>query len=311
MRSKKRRLKIVKRKKVSWKLIGAIVILLLLSAFVYNKYYILSRIDSYVNGVEIKNDQYFIPKDVQDEIDKQRKLGLLTQIPAYRVPILMYHYVEYVQDGKDKIRISLNTPPFILEQQIKTLKEAGYTFMTAGDLAYVLEEKKSLPKKPILLTFDDGYRDFYTDAYPILKKYNAYATEYVIAGFLDQPNHLLSSQLVEISKSGLVEIGAHTVTHMWLKDQLFFDVNYQVSESKKILEKKIHKQVISFAYPFGAFDQQAINAVFKAGYFTSVSTVPGIKQSLTNRFFLYRLRPGGRVGEDLLNWLNSSYFSAF
>ncbi|MDE2588811.1 MAG: hypothetical protein KGL95_04010, partial [Patescibacteria group bacterium] len=61
--------------------------------------------------------------------------------------------------------------------------------------------------------------------------------------------------------------------------------------------------VVSFAYPYGAFDKQALALVRKAGFWTSVSTVPGIDANVNDRYFLYRLRPGGRVGNDLLNWL--------
>src|SRR5258708_6379398 len=110
-----------------------------------------------------------------------------------RVPIIMYHYVEYVQDKNDKLRIALDTTPYTLENEIQTLIAAGYNFITNNDLADALDGKTNLPANPILLTFDDGYRDFYTDAYPILKKYHVRATNYVIAGFLNRPNHLLTN----------------------------------------------------------------------------------------------------------------------
>ena len=220
-----------------------------------------------------------------------------------QVPILMYHYVEYVKNPKDTIRISLNTTPFTLEEEIKTLISAGYTFMTNSELADCLDGKSTLPSKPILLTFDDGYRDFYTDAYPILKKYHVKATQYVIAGFLNFSNHLLTSQLQEIANDNLVEIGAHTVHHVALKGQSLKTVSTEVFQSRETLEQIIHKPVVSFAYPFGSFDDQAIQVVKDAGFRTAVSTLPGVKQTQINRFFLFRLRPGGRIGQNLLLWL--------
>lgn len=261
--------------------------------------------------LEIQQD--IIPNDVKEHLKNQEKvLGVKifnqnnqVALPtSIHVPILMYHYVEYVQDQGDKTRISLNTTPYTLEQEIKTLSEAGYAFLTTSELVDVFDGKKTLPQKPILLTFDDGYRDFYTDVYPILKKYNVKATQYVIAGFMDRQNHLLTSQLKEIANDGLVEIGAHTVNHLWLKGLASKVVNDEVFQSKEILEKIINKPVTSFAYPFGAFDLQAIKVVEAAGFTTSTSTIPGIDQTPTNKFFLYRLRPGGRMGEALLNWLN-------
>lgn len=266
-------------------------------------------VDSSLNGDEIiEEQQNTIPSDVVAAIvAKQHVLGANTNTSekpqSIHVPILMYHYVEYVQDPKDTTRASLNTTPATLAEEIKTLQGAGYTFMTNRELSEVLDGKTKLPAKPILLTFDDGYRDFYTDAYPILKKYHVRATQYVIAGFLDMPNHLTTSQLNEIANDELVEIGAHTVHHLWLKGLSAQTVTHEVTKSKQMLEQIIHKPVSSFAYPFGAFDQQAVEIVEKAGFTTAVATVPGIDQPQTNRYFLYRLRPGGRLGNDLLTWL--------
>ncbi len=268
--------------------------------------------DSSLDGSEIAEEQETtIPSDVLASIKTQKKvLGVSTDSTILmhtqiHVPILMYHYVEYVQDPKDTMRIKLNTTPYTLEQEIKTLTDAGYTFMTMAEVMDVMDRKTSLPSKPIVLTFDDGYRDFYTDAYPILKKHHIKATQYVISGFLDKPNHLLTSQLIEIANDGLIEIGAHTVHHVSLKGKSSATVTYEVDQSKKMLENIIHKPVISFAYPYGAFDLQAVNTVQTAGFNSATSTMPGINQPQENRYFLYRLRPGGRTGQYLLSWLDS------
>ncbi|HET9946735.1 MAG TPA: polysaccharide deacetylase family protein [Patescibacteria group bacterium] len=267
--------------------------------------------DSSLTGEEIlENQQNTIPEDVVAQLTQgEQVLGATSrEFPdsIIHVPILMYHYVEYVSDPGDKTRISLDTLPSNLEAEIQTLKGAGYTFMTANDLADVIDGKTQLPPKPILLTFDDGYRDFYEYAYPLLKKDHIKATQYVITGphFLNTPNHLTSQQVQEIAQDGLVEIGAHTVDHLWLRGLSKSIVTYEVTQSKKTLENLIHKPVNSFAYPFGAFDPQAIDVVKQAGFRTSLSTIPGINQSKTNRYFLYRLRPGGRVGKDLLYCLD-------
>lgn len=239
----------------------------------------------------------------------QRSFPKLPLSQSIRVPILLYHYVEYVADKRDTIRQSLNIQPYFFEQQVKTLKEANYTFLTASDLADILDGKKSLPTKPVLLTFDDGYRDFYTDVYPILKKYNVKATEYVISGVIGKPNYMFSNQVQEISESGLVEIGAHTVHHVSLAYKLLPVVQFEVQKSKSDLENNYHVKVVSFAYPNGSFDQQAITVVKNSGFRTAVSTVAGIDQSQNNRFFLYRLRPGIKVGIELINYLEQTKFS--
>lgn len=290
-----------------WKFYAFFAVLLLIIGLFCYRTYATFFLDSSLNGSEVKElRQHKIPPDVQKELNKKKQANQLSE--GMRVPILMYHYVEYVQDANDKTRISLNTPPVILEEQVKTLKNAGYTFMTASELADVLDRKTILPPNPVLLTFDDGYRDFYTYAYPILKKYDAKATQYVISGFLGNPNHLLPSQVQDIAQESLVEIGAHTVHHVWLKGKNEKTVFKEAYQSKTDLEKLIQKRVVSFAYPFGAFDLSAIEQVKEAGFTNSVSTVPGIMQKVENRYFLYRIRPGGRVGENLLSFLKTATF---
>lgn len=255
-------------------------------------------------------------KDISELPSEYRQvLGSKTEPNAkktvsLKIPILMYHYVEYVADPGDKIRISLNIPPSVFENQVKTLQDAGYTFLTASEFDDIIGGKMKVPQKPVLLTFDDGYRDFYTDAYPILKKYNVKATQYVIAGFLDRPNHLLTSQLKEIADDRLVEIGAHTMDHVWLRGLDKKTVTYQVEQSKKDLESITGLPVTSFAYPYGAFDQQAIDIVSSAGFRDAVTTVPGVLASEDNKYFLYRLRPGYRVGDSLISYISSDTFAA-
>ena len=222
-----------------------------------------------------------------------------------RLPILMYHYVEYVEDKGDTIRQSLNISPYTFDAQIKTLADAEYTFLTAKEVGELFDKKRSrLPEKTVLITFDDGYRDFYTDVFPILKKYNAKATVYMIAGFVGYKNNLTEKQLKEIAASGLVDIGAHTVHHVGLKHVSPDEMEKEVTESKKILEDVINQPVVSFAYPNGEYDDEAITFVRQAGFTTAVTTTPGIENGVENRFSLFRLRSGGRTGEALLQYLN-------
>lgn len=248
-------------------------------------------------------------KKLPDAFKKQ--LSLASPSATLRVPILMYHYVENIQNPKDRLRVELNIPPAVFEQQVVTLKNAGYTFMTAKELGEVLDGKMKLPIKPILLTFDDGHWDFATDVLPILEKYHVKATSYVISGFIGGSDFMTPQELQEVINSGLVDVGAHTVHHISLANEPLATVQYEVDQSKKTLEQEYHLNVVSFAYPNGSFDQQAVQVVKDAGFSTAVSTVPGIEQNQTNRFFLYRLRPGYRTGQSLLAWLTQDYFTAF
>lgn len=245
-----------------------------------------------------KTEIHKIPASVQKNFPLKPYISI-------RVPILLYHYVEYVKDKGDTIRQSLDITPNAFDSQVKTLVDAGYTFLTASDLADILDGKMDLPSKPILLTFDDGHWDLYTDVLPILMKYHVKATAYIISGFIGGKDFMTKDQLTAVIQSGLVEIGAHTVHHVALAGKLTPVVQYEVGQSKKQLEGTYHISVVSFAYPGGSFDQRAIDIVRASGYRTAVSTVPGIKQNQTNRLFLYRLRPGYRTGETLLRYLET------
>src|SRR5258706_2924474 len=95
-----------------------------------------------------------------------------------KIPIFLYHYVENVYN--DPGRQKLNIPPSILTAQIETLKRAGYTLITPDDLIAALSGKKKLSQKLAMLTFDDGYMDFYTDVFPILHKEQVKAIAYIV-----------------------------------------------------------------------------------------------------------------------------------
>jgi peptidoglycan/xylan/chitin deacetylase (PgdA/CDA1 family) len=219
------------------------------------------------------------------------------------VPILMYHYVEYVTDKRDTIRQSLNVNPNIFEDQIKTLQNAGYTFLTASELADILDDKRQIVAKPILLTFDDGHNDLVSDVLPILKKYQVRATMYMISGFLDRLDFLTTEEMKTLVESKMFEIGAHTVNHVSLAYKFAPIVKYEVETSKKDLEKIFGIKVVSFAFPNGAFDEHAAKIVKEAGFTNAVATVPGERQSRQNRFFLSRIRPGYLTGQTLLDYL--------
>jgi peptidoglycan/xylan/chitin deacetylase (PgdA/CDA1 family) len=228
-----------------------------------------------------------------------------------RIPILLYHYVENIENPKkDRKRVLMNVPPAVFGEQLKTLADAGAHFITVSEIGNALDHQTPLPVKPVALTFDDGYRDFYTDVFPLLKKYRAKATAYLIPGFFGQPNYLTTSQIQEILNSGLVEIAAHTLHHPPLRGMVAEKATEEILGSKQFLEKQFGVSVLAFAYPFGSYDNSALKIVRDAGFTTAVSTLEGVKASLSNRFLLRRLRPEDRIGKQLLEFLESDFSSA-
>lgn len=130
-----------------------------------------------------------------------------------QIPILMYHAV-HVMDPSEASNANLIVDPDLFETQIKALANAGYYFLTPEE-AYKAFTENALPaKKVVWLTFDDGNEDFYTIAYPILKKYKAKATNNVITGFVKKGNagNLTVKQMKEMMAHGM-SFQSHTVNH--------------------------------------------------------------------------------------------------
>jgi peptidoglycan/xylan/chitin deacetylase (PgdA/CDA1 family) len=222
---------------------------------------------------------------------------------SIKLPILMYHYVEPLTGKETPLRAGLTTSDIIFNQQLKTLYENHYQTLFVKDLPSYLNGKQLLNKESVVLTFDDGYQDFYTDAFPLLKKYHLKATIYVIYDAINAPNYLTEAQLNELMASGLVELGSHTLDHTNLKTATPTEAKRQIFLSKELFEKRFRTNILTFAYPFGAFSSTTIELVKKAGYQLAVSTHSGKYQSPNNPFNLLRLRPDSDSGNKLLNLL--------
>jgi peptidoglycan/xylan/chitin deacetylase (PgdA/CDA1 family) len=242
-------------------------------------------------------DSFKLPKDIVRPTPTETSI---------HIPILMYHYVEYVQDKGDTIRKSLNITPDVFEAQIKTLKEASYTGIFMDDVADAFDGKKMLPEKPVVFTFDDGYGDFYTDVFPILKKHSIKAVNYVISEVLGKRNHMTEAQVKEIDASGFVEIASHTTSHMNLKLIAQTTSRREIFQSKIDLEELLGHEVHNFAYPYGGFNASVSGMVREAGYRTAVTVLPGSFHHEQDRYYLKRIRPGYSTGKALLKLLDQN-----
>jgi len=218
------------------------------------------------------------------------------------IPILMYHYVRVVTDPKDTIGIGLSVKPALFAQQMQYLADNGYTTLTMQEVYDILQGRKTLPAKPIALTFDDGYRDFYTAAWPVLQQHDFKATNYVITNFIGWDAYMTWPMLQELSASGQVEIGAHSRSHADLRTLSADKLMDEVSGSKAILETGLGRPVGAFCYPAGFYNAAIIAAVKRAGYQTATTVQPGIQQSIQNQYELPRIRVNG---PDTLNtWVS-------
>lgn len=226
------------------------------------------------------------------------------KIQQIRLPIITYHYVEVVTDKRDFIRKGLSVTPYTFERTIKDFLHEGYSFYFVKDIPDLVNSNTDVKSfKGAVLTFDDGYTDFYTDAFPILKKYNIKATIYIVYNFIGRLNYMTENQINEIAKSGLIEIGAHTLDHLDLISIKYNEAKYQIEQSKIDIEKKFNVKVSTFAYPYGSFNQNIIDIVKNAGYVAAVSEISGTVQTQNTIFSLSRIKSGVLSGVEGINAL--------
>ncbi len=227
---------------------------------------------------------------------------------ALNVPILMYHYVSIPPAGADSVRRDLSVTPQRFEEQLLYLREAGYTCITLYDLALALQIGQPLPAKPVVITFDDGYRDNYTQAFPLLRQYGFAATFFLITKPIDegQADYVTWEQVIEMDAAGM-NMEAHGYTHSDLRGR---DVDYlvwQVLGAKEAIEARTHKPVRFFAYPSGKYDEQTMRVLHSANYWGAVTITNGITQRSERVFQLDRVRVRGSYTASKLAAVLSAY----
>ena len=206
-----------------------------------------------------------------------------------QIPILMYHAV-HVMDPSEASNANLIVDPDLFEAQIKSLAKAGYYFLTPEE-AYKAFTENALPaKKVVWLTFDDGNEDFYTIAYPILKKYKAKATNNVITGFVKKGNagNLTVKQMKEMMAHGM-SFQSHTVNHPDLSATDKATQKVELTDSIDFLENKLNTKVNTIAYPSGRYNQTTLDLAKKT-YKLGLTTNEGLASAKDGLLSLNRVR---------------------
>lgn len=220
------------------------------------------------------------------------------------VPILMYHKVSpHQQHGSLGLRVT----PADFEAQMKYLKENGFTSVSLDQLIDYWAAGRSLPPRPVVITFDDGYEDNYLYAYPVLKKYRFTATIFLVCNNIDGYNDwelnrtihprvkLLSwPQIREMQRHGF-SFQSHTLTHPSLTLISPEEARTEIQQSRAQLSKLLDAPVNFLAYPYGRSDEKIENLARNAGYKGAVSTLCGKNGTGINLFKLKRLGVDGNM----------------
>lgn len=174
-----------------------------------------------------------------------------------KVPTLMYHSIT---DDMAYIEYPINAvSPLDFEKQLKYISENEYQTIFFEDL-----DNLGKYTRPIMLTFDDGFIDFYKEAFPLLKKYNQKATLFMIVGYISCENYCTVEQLKEMEESGLVDVQVHTQSHQNLTTIIGEKLESEVVGSKKILSEYLNnKKLNALCYPYGAYNKKVSELVEK------------------------------------------------
>jgi peptidoglycan/xylan/chitin deacetylase (PgdA/CDA1 family) len=204
--------------------------------------------------------------------------------------VLTYHNVDFPpEDAKLK---TLYVNPTKFERQVKYLKKFG--------VKTTLSDNINKEKNSVILTFDDGYRDFVKNAYPILKKYDTKAIIFVVAGLTDKFNiwdwekikvkkPLMDWEEIKFLVKEGFEIGSHTITHPFLTKIPEKTAKSEIEDSKKMLEDKLGIQINTFCYPYGDYNEKIKDMVINAGYKMAFTTQNGTLEESKDMYEIKRI----------------------
>ena len=222
-------------------------------------------------------------KNIVDKIEK-KYFSLYVNKKKYEVPVIMYHRVINNPENEGVYGTYIYEDMF--KKHLQYLKDKNYTVITFKDLDKIgWRNRFEKDRKYIILTFDDGYKDNYDLAFPILKEFNFKATIFLMGSSTynewdvkaggEKEFPLMSVEMIKEMQDYGIEFGAHTFNHPKLNTLSNEEIEHQIVDVKKPLEEKIGKEIITFAYPYGILNDYAKEMAKKAGYIFALATDSG------------------------------------
>jgi len=218
-----------------------------------------------------------------------------------RVPVLLYHSISNADERGVHPYYRLNTSPEIFSQHMKWLHDHGYKALDLDEAAQFLSSCSEGCEKRVVITFDDGYRNFYTNAYPVLKQYDLTATVFLPTAFIGHASRkfkekdcLTWSQVKELQREGIV-FGSHTVNHPQLVNMRRREVEIELRASREMIEDRLGGRVFSFSFPYAfpeenrEFVELLRTLLIECCYRNGVSTRIGLATGEDDFFFMKRL----------------------
>lgn len=209
--------------------------------------------------------------------------------PCTYLPTFLYHHIQSRESAVTKKQTSLTVYTDVFKQQMQYLKDKDYNIASMQDLINFFDFGTPIPPKSILLTFDDGYQDFYTDAYPILSSLGFHATMFTPTGLIQNPDYLTWGEISGMN--GLILFANHTWSHKNVQVSTS-SMQYEISTADTQLSQHGLNVPKIFAYPYGIDSNQAEGYLASLGYKAAFTTISGNILCKKQRFALPRIRIG-------------------
>lgn len=208
-----------------------------------------------------------------------------------QVPILMYHYISIPPEDADKYRVDLSVAPSTFREQMAYLAENGFESVDLYDLSLAITGKRDLPAKPVVLTFDDGYRDNYENAFPVLQDFGFRGTFFVVTQPIDDgnPDYLTWEMVKEMADAGM-RIEPHSKTHADLSGREREFIIYEVLGAQETIAAHTGQTPRYFCYPAGRYDETTIEVIADLDFWGAVTTEGGKWLGYNERYQWSRVR---------------------
>lgn len=202
----------------------------------------------------------------------------------------MYHHIQSEASAKADNQTNLTVYTDVFQEQMQYLKTKGYNILSMADLVNFFDTGVPIPGHSVLLTFDDGYQDFYTDAYPVLSGQGFRATMFLPTGLMENPDYLTWGEISGIN--GSILFANHTWSHKSVSGNSIDVVQKEISTADGQLSDHGLNSPKVFAYPYGPATSAAENYLNSLGYKAAFTTTPGSILCKKQRFALPRVRIG-------------------
>jgi len=204
--------------------------------------------------------------------------------PQYVTPVLMYHRFGYDDS-------SLFVTPENFEKQMAYLKNKRYKMISLDELGEAIRNNRKVPHKTVVITIDDGYKDNYTYAYPVLKKYGFPATVFLATECIGKDKDFITWEQIKEMSDNNIYFGGHTRNQVYLPDIDDEDILWgEIAGCKNMIEYQTGKKVNSFCYPTGGFNEEIKDIVKKSGYKLACTTNRGFSELNEDLYELKRVK---------------------